>query len=81
MECFSFESGCVVRVVKRLKVNWLVVAVTIAAQKQVYTVFINFTANVLKCKAYVCKSKILIQCITMCSLVMSPFSRDITKWK
>ena len=38
----------------------------------------SFIANVLKCKARL-KIKLKCVCVTMCSLVMSPFSRDYMK--
>ena len=34
--------------------------------------------NILKCKAHL-KTKFKCVCVTMCSLVMSPFSRDYMK--
>ena len=40
----------------------------------------SFIANVLKCRACL-TTKFNCVCVTMCSLVISPFSRDYIKWK
>ena len=62
---------------KYLKGDWFYnVALTI----MLCTAVKSFIADVLKCKARV-KTKFKCVCITMCSLVMSPFSRDYIKTK
>ena len=48
--------------------------------KQFLLLLKSFIANVLKCKARL-KTKFICVCVTMCSLVMSPFSRDYMKTK
>ena len=54
------------------------VALTIMALKNFVLLLKSFIANVLKCKARL-KTKFKCVCITMCFLVMSPFSCDHMK--
>ena len=54
------------------------VALTIMAWKTLYLLLKSFIGNELKCKAHL-KTKFNCVCITKCSLVMSPFSRDYMK--
>ena len=70
-ERFSFKSGSVVQVAKHLKVDWFIVLLNNYGLK-------SCIANVLKCKARL-KPKFKCVCVTMCSLVMSPFSLDCVK--
>ena len=75
-EHFSFTSGCVVQVAKCFKEKWFSVTVAIAALNFVLLLK-SFIATVLKCK--VCLKTNKCVCVTMCSLVMSSFSRDFKK--
>ena len=61
---------------KHLKEDWFIVL-----HQQLWlkaTLLKSFIVNTLKCKARL-KTKIKCVCVTMCSLVMSPFSRDYMK--
>ena len=79
MKCFSFIIECVVWVAKCLNEDWFNHSVAIAIATTLYHYTIKeFIANVLKCKA---RLKVKFKCvsITMHSLVMNPFSRDLIK--
>ena len=54
------------------------VALTIMAQNNFVPLLKSFIANILKRKAHL-KTKFKCVCVTMCSLVMSTFSRDYMK--
>ena len=54
------------------------VALIIMAKYNFALLFKSFTANVMKCTAHL-KAKVKCVSVTMCSLVISPFSRDFIK--
>ena len=75
-ERYSYKSGCVIRVVNRLMVHSVTIA--IAASNNFVPLLKSFIANVQKYKACL---KVKFKCvyITMDSLVISPFSCDFIK--
>ena len=79
MEHFSFYSGCVVRVAKHSKEDWLIELwyYIITAWNHFIPLLKCVIANVLKSKARL-KTIYKCVCITMHFLVMSSFSRDLS---
>ena len=79
-EHFSFKSGCVIRVAKRLQEDCFIVLYIRSSNCNFVPLLKCFIADVLKCKA---RLKVKFKCIsiTMYYLVMSSFSRDLIKRK